>query len=393
MKRFHRHSAILSCWLAVAWSGATAFAAEPALPRDLLEAGWIQLFDGQTLFGWSPVGEASWEVVDGAIRTGGEQPGFLMSTTEFADFELHLEFRAAAETNSGVFLRSAEEPTDPAKDCVELNIAPADNAYPTGSLVARQQADLPAAEFPQAGRWHTFAVTAKGNRWTVRLDGEEINHYEGRSPLRGHLGLQAKRGPIAFRNIRLRPLDLQPMLAGDDLAGWKTDQAGDSRFEITPAGELHMLGGRGQLESEAKYADFVMQLECKVRGDGLNSGVFFRSIPGDFQNGYESQISNATVDGDRSRPADHGTGGIFRRQEARRVVADDHRWFTKTIVADGPHMAIWVDGYAVTDWTDDRPADENPRRGQRVSAGTIILQGHDPTTDLLFRNLRIVELP
>jgi hypothetical protein len=74
-------------------------------------------------------------------------------------------------------------------------------------------------------------------------------------------------------------------------------------------------------------------------------------------------------------------------------VSKDHEWFTKTIVATGPHIAVWVNGEQVTDWTDERPPHDNPRNGQRLKAGTISLQGHDPTTNLRFRNLRIAELP
>ncbi len=91
------------------------------------------MFDGETLFGWKPVGEAKWEVVDGEIRTSGEKPGFLMTTTRWADYELHVEFKADPKTNSGVFLRTALKPTEPAKDCYEVNIAPQDNPFPTGS--------------------------------------------------------------------------------------------------------------------------------------------------------------------------------------------------------------------------------------------------------------------
>jgi hypothetical protein len=47
----------------------------------------------------------------------------------------------------------------------------------------------------------------------------------------------------------------------------------------------------------------------------------------------------------------------------------------------------------VSDWTDARKPAENPRQGQRLKAGTIILQGHDPTSDFFFRNIRIAELP
>ena len=109
-------------------------------------------------------------------------------------------------------------------------------------------------------------------------------------------------------------------------------------------------------------------------------------------NGYESQIHNGFKGGDRTDPIDCGTGGIFRRQNARRVMADDQEWFAKTIVADGRHFATWVNGYQVADWTDTRKADPNPRRGLRLEAGTIMIQGHDPTTDLSFRNLRLVNL-
>jgi len=106
-------------------------------------------------------------------------------------------------------------------------------------------------------------------------------------------------------------------------------------------------------------------------------------------NGYESQIHNGFKGGDRSQPTDCGSGGIFRRQNARRVVANDREWFSKTIHADGPHMAVWVNGYQVSDWTDRRAPAENPRKGLRLKAGTIIFQAHDPTADFYFRNLRI----
>ena len=75
------------------------------------------------------------------------------------------------------------------------------------------------------------------------------------------------------------------------------------------------------------------------------------------------------------------------------MVADDLTWFTKTIVADGPHMAVWVNGYQVSDWTDTRPEKESGREGKRLAGGAIAIQGHDATTDFLFRKISAVELP
>jgi hypothetical protein len=213
-------------------------------------------------------------------------------------------------------------------------------------------------------------------------------------PIRiGHIGLQAKEGNVAFRNIRLRPIGPRPLLNGRDLSGWTTANAGESTFTVANGGDLQLTNGPGQLATVDEYKDFVLQLECKVNGDGLNSGIFFRTLPQGRGNGYESQINNVFKDDDPTKPADFGAGGIYRRQPARRVVAKDGEWFFKTMVADGPHMAVWVNGYQVSDWTDTRPAKENAREGLRLRPGVIAIQGHDPTTNFWFRNFRLAELP
>jgi len=135
-----------------------------------------------------------------------------------------------------------------------------------------------------------------------------------------------------------------------------------------------------------------LQLEIISNGKFLNSGIFFRNLPGQLNQGYESQIQNGFLV-DRTVPIDFGTGAIYNRQKARRVVADDFVWFHKTLVVSDNHMAVWVNGYQVSDFIDQRPPDENARNGQRLKPGTVAIQGHDPTTDLSFRNLRIVEMP
>lgn len=391
LRRIYHWLSILVLAVAV---GSTA-AAEPALlPQDLLDAGWISLFDGETLFGWQRVGDAQWQVEDGEVVTGGKQPGWLMSTSRWANFELQLEFKAAPGTNSGVFLRSALEPTDVTSDCCELNIAPPDNPFPTGSFVGRQKATGRATNLSVPNHWHTFTVIFDGNEWEVSVDGQRILKYVAPAgPTVGRIGLQAREGTVAFRNIRLRPLGLKPIFNGRDLAGWSTAGAEKSEFEVTETGELQVVNGPGQIATESTYADFVLQLDCRVNGDGLNSGVFFRTLPTGRWQGYESQVHNGFRNSDRTQPVDFGTGGIYRRQPARRVIPHDHEWFTKTIVADGPLMAVWVNGYQVSDWTDERAPHENPREGRRLGPGSIAIQGHDPTTDLSFRKLRIFELP
>lgn len=362
----------------------------PGISAAEVEQGWLSLFDGESLFGWKAESNANWRVVDGEIRVDEGDQGLLRTTTQFDDFEVRLEFKCPAHTNSGLFLRTSPVPKNPGDDCFELNIAhPDDNPFPTGSLVYRKKASLELK--PET--WNRYRAIANGDSLRVWVNGELTVEYVNPKPLgRGFIGLQFREGTVAFRNVAIKPLGQRPMFNGKNLKGWTTDKKMESDFTVTDALELRIKNGKGQIESNEHFGDFVFTTKCKTNALGLNSGVFFRCIPGDLMNGYESQIQNAMNDGDPTKPADCGTGGIFRRQKARRIAAKDQEWFTKTIVACGPHISVWVNGYQVSDWTDKRKPDANPRKGLRLEKGSIIFQGHDPTTDLLFKGIMAKEM-
>ena len=141
-----------------------------------------------------------------------------------------------------------------------------------------------------------------------------------------------------------------------------------------------------------RFGDLVLQVTARTRSRDSNAGVFFRCRPGELLEGYEAQIYNASMENDPARPARYATGAIDDRRNARRLISRDLRPFTLTIIADGPHLATWVNGYQVTDWTDDRPASDNPRRGLRTEPGTIQLQAHDPRTEVEFSSIRVGDL-
>ncbi|HKB39864.1 MAG TPA: DUF1080 domain-containing protein, partial [Gemmataceae bacterium] len=216
-----------------------------------------------------------------------------------------------------------------------------------------------------------------------------------------------------------RPLNTKPLFNGKTLDGWKKyedDKArSKSEFGVTKEGWLSLKNGPGDLQTQGQWDDFILQLECKTNGERLNSGVFFRCLPGQYQMGYEAQIHNGFTDPpgkdytlevyDRQThklkekrkqkytAQDFGTGAIYRRQPARFQMAQDWEWFAMTVVAHGRHLATWVNGIQVVDWTDNRAEAANAREGCYLKKGPLSLQGHDRTTDLLFRNLRLAELP
>ena len=378
-------------------AAACALAAQQnSLSSKEISDGWILLFDGESAFGWAEEGGAKWSVSDGALVPSGES-GYLRSNSAFADYILRIDYRAPAEENSGIFLRSARE-GQPHVTGYELQIFGRHPEYPTGSLVNHIKGK---PVNPAPDRWHTFEVTAQGDRFIVKLDGKTVLDGRDSKSAMGHIGLQYNKDkPVQFRNIKLKPLGLKPIFNGKNLSGWQVIDAPKPKEKpewTVKNGAIHVEKGPGQLETEGTWADFVLQMDIRTNPQNAdhhpNSGVFFRGDPKGYWSGYESQIRNEYKDGDRTQPVDWGTGAIYNRKATRKVVPNDGEYFTKTIVANGRHLAVWVNGYPVTDWEDDRPEGANARQQAKLKAGTISLQAHDPTTNLDFRNIRIAELP
>jgi hypothetical protein len=244
------------------------------------------------------------------------------------------------------------------------------------------------------GKWTSLDVTVQGEQLTVSVDGKQVLEAKDKKYKRGVIALQYDGdGELRVRNIRLRPLALESIFNGKDLKGWTPVTGHPSVFSVTPEGWLNVKNGNGDLQTERTWGDFTLQLEIISNGEHLNSGVFYRGNPGKFWEGYEAQIRNQWQGEDRTKAVDYGTGGIYNRQPARKVVSSDHEWFTMTVVAAGSHHATWVNGYQVTDFTDNaKPAENNARQGSRATPGILSIQGHDPTTDLSFRNIRIGEM-
>jgi hypothetical protein len=239
-------------------------------------------------------------------------------------------------------------------------------------------------------------VRVEGDKITIWLNDRELYTFTDPQPLpAGRIALQHNEGAVAFRNVLARPLGLGSLLPadrapGNELTQWIQYPQMAGSIDWDAEGNLHVRGGKKQLETKAHFADFALLAQVKTAGPQQNSGIFFRCIPGEEMNGYECQINNDAKDDNRVFPADCGTGGFFRRQDARLLMADHDTWFSLLLIAVGRNMAAYVDGIQVSDWQDTRSPDANPRRGLRLEAGSVMLQGHDETTDVKFKAIDIV---
>ncbi len=335
-------------------------------PQEIAE-GWLLLFDGESTFGWKINGAA--EAKDGVLILGKGKKTIAYPTTRLSSWKAALEWQGAAAISFASMRLTLRDSGDSWNTCTLWN-----QLHQFG------------------GRIFGGRISGGGVFDDVKGPREELKQTSLIIETDG-------KHEVRIRNFRMRPDPnaMTPLFTGKNLDDWKVNGVNPKRmasqWSITKAGELSVKNGPGDLVSAKSFDNFVLQFECKTNGKALNSGVFFRCIPGQYQNGYEAQIQNAYKGNDRSKPADFGTGAIYRRVPARQIVSNDHEWFTMTLVADGKHIATWVNGYQTVDWTDTRDANENPRKGYRAAKGPLSLQGHDPTTDILFRNIRITELP
>jgi len=347
--------------------------------EEVAQGSWINLFDKETLFGWTVFGDGRWRVEGGNILCDNGTNGWLATNSAFQDFELELKFRGEGNGTAGITCRAPFEGNPYENDAPVITLAP--------TLLD--------------GKWHTVTLRALGENMEGKIDDTAIaEELTSREPL-GHIGIlyhhsHRDKGYVRLEvsDVRLRPLRLRSLFNGKDLTGWNIIPGHKSEFKVVD-GALNIKNGNGQIETADVFKNFLLQIDIISNGDKLNSGVFFRTPPDVFWKGLESQIRNQWEGDDRTKPVDFGTGGLYGVQEARKVVSSDREWFTKTIVVNGNHFAVWVNGYLVSDFFDTRPPalDADGKNGYVKEAGTINLQGHDPTTDLSFKNIWIQQYP
>lgn len=176
----------------------------PAFRARAADKDWVTLFDGSSLKGWSPIGDADWKLVDGVLQAESGS-GFLVSADSYKDFEIEVEFWVTAEANSGVFLRCSD-PKTVSGNAYEVNIADT-RPDPTGGTGAIPGvAKVEPHAFSAGGKWNTYHITARGKKLTVVLNGVTTVDAEDGKYAEGRIALQHAAGLVKFRKVRIRSL-------------------------------------------------------------------------------------------------------------------------------------------------------------------------------------------
>jgi hypothetical protein len=188
-------------------------------------SGFVSLFNGKDLTGWTVNKGGNlkkWGAENGVLYVQGGGGGWLMTTKEYDNFELRLQYKMAKHGNSGVGLRSPLE-GDPAYVGMEIQLI--DDAGWKGLQSWQHTGSIynvvPAAKIANRplGQWNDMRIVAKGPHILVELNGEKlvdanlkdyVKEHAKRHPgiLRqsGHIGLQSHDQRVEFRNLFLKPL-------------------------------------------------------------------------------------------------------------------------------------------------------------------------------------------
>ena len=172
-----------------------------AEPAD--KEGWVSLFNGRDLTGWTTVHDATFAVTNGCLRlvTG---MGWLRTEKEYTNFVFEAEWRALEpQYDSGFFVRACLEGKPWPKDGWQINLA----SSALGALVRGYTTVVP-AETPKMplNQWVKFRIEVRGKKVTLDVDGERAWEYAAVDATGGYVGIQAENKSFDFRNLRIREL-------------------------------------------------------------------------------------------------------------------------------------------------------------------------------------------
>jgi hypothetical protein len=170
---------------------------------------------------------------------------------------------------------------------------------------------------------------------------------------------------------------------GKSLDGWKVGE-NSSTFSVAD-GAIVVFGSRAHLFYDGplnnhNFKNFEFKAKVMTM-PGANSGMYIHTTyqeTGWPEKGYEIQVNNSHTDWRR-------TGSVYAIQDVKEAPAKDNEWFTQHIIVQGKKITIKVNDKVINEYTEG----ENGR----LSSGTVALQGHDPKSKVLYKDIMVKPLP
>ncbi len=179
-----------------------------------------------------------------------------------------------------------------------------------------------------------------------------------------------------------------PLFDGKSLDGWKVNE-NPQTFSVKD-GEIVVKGNRSHMfyvgpVANADFQNFEFKADVMTK-PGANSGIYFHTK---FQEtgwpvtSYESQVNQTHGDPKKS-------GGLYNVADVFTTPVKDDEWYTHYIMVKGKHVIVKLSDKVVVDYQEPENLE---RKAPRLSRGTFALQGHDPGSEVHYKNIMVKLLP
>jgi len=350
------------------------------------------LLEGNSLEGWTAENGCDVAVDYGVLLLKGGD-GWVRSDHTYADFKLHLEWKALQKANydAGIFIRTPREGKPFPEHGYQINLLQGKEGN-IGNLPGATSTGL----VKPVGEWNTFDITVVGETVTLDINGKRAYSVPGLKVAAGYIGFQVEvplGGKFMIRKVQITELGAKSLFNGNDLTHWEgAGKPAEACWEVQE-GLLTCTGKPGPwLKSKEEYGDFNLRLDYQV-SDGGNSGVYVR-VPADGKHhrqeeteppaGFEVQILDDAAAQYRDLKDYQYSASVYDIAGAKpHLSKGPGRWNTLEINCLGQHVIVTHNGTVVVD------ADEEhfPLLKLRSTKGFLGLQNH--STLVKFRNVRI----
>ena len=223
------------------WTG-NIYSQNNQLTAKEKKEGWVLLFNGKNLDGWTSVGKDTppafgWVVEDGILnvrKQGDKRGGDIITRDQYSDFDLKVDFRITKGANSGIkyFFTKYEK-----GGWLGLEYQILDDENHPDAKLGRDGNRLEGGLYDMLptspkqvnpiGEWNQARIVAKGTKVTHYLNGKKIlsfdrsseqykkawqlSKYKNSKPMfgdvkEGHILLQDHGDEVSFRNVKIKVL-------------------------------------------------------------------------------------------------------------------------------------------------------------------------------------------
>ena len=179
----------------------------------------------------------------------------------------------------------------------------------------------------------------------------------------------------------------QTIFNGKDLTGWRAAE-NPATFSVQD-GAIVVFGPRAHLFYDGPvnnhtFKNFEWRATVKTM-PGANSGMFIHTAYQDTgwpSNGYEIQVNQTHTDWRK-------TGSVYGMQDVKEVFVKDGDWYTEQITVQGKTVTVRVNDKIINTYTEA----DGISGTKKLSNGTVALQGHDPKSNVFYKDVMIRVLP